>query len=75
MPNILTIRRVSQNFMQKLAALAITCTLGIMPYPFDPLGQCFSTFFQPRHTFLEQLTRRHTAYMALILYTRLTYNM
>src|SRR6218665_3014112 len=37
------------------------------------LCQCFPAFFQPRHTFLEPLTRRHTAFMALILDTRLTY--
>jgi len=35
--------------------------------------QCF---LQPRHTFLEPLTRRHTAFLVLILYTRcMMYNM
>jgi len=36
--------------------------------------QCFPTFFQPWHIFLEPLTRQHTAFMALNLYTRLTYD-
>jgi len=40
--------------------------------------QCFPTFFQARHTFLESLTRRHTAFMTLILSTctctKLTYD-
>ena len=31
------------------------------------LMQCFPTFFQPRHTFLEPITRRHTAFMTLNL--------
>ena len=35
---------------------------------FVTLHQCFPTFFQPRHTFLEPLSRRHTAFMALNLY-------
>src|SRR6218665_3719140 len=34
---------------------------------FFPLVQCLPTLFQPRHTFLEPLTRRHTAFMAIIL--------
>jgi len=38
------------------------------------LIQRFPTFFQPWHTYLELLPRRHTAFMALILYTRLTYD-
>jgi len=33
--------------------------------------QCYPNFLQPPHTFLEPLTRRHTAFMTLILYTRL----
>src|SRR6218665_141447 len=33
----------------------------------ERLDQCFPTFFQLRHTFLEPLTRRHTAFMALNL--------
>jgi len=41
-------------------------------YAANPLAQSFPTFFQPRHTFLEPLTRRHTAFMTLNLYTRLT---
>jgi len=32
------------------------------------LDQCFPTFFQSWHTFLEQLSRRLTAFLALILY-------
>ena len=35
---------------------------------------CFPTFFQPRHTFLEPLTRLHNAFVALRLYTRLTHS-
>src|SRR6218665_1826163 len=42
--------------------------------PTVTLNQCFPTFSQPRHTFLEPLTRRHTAFMALNLYTRLTHD-
>jgi len=38
------------------------------------LKQCFPTFFQPRHTFLEPITRRHTAFMTPNLYTRLAYD-
>src|SRR6218665_1109455 len=53
----------------------IFCVLPIhcIQYTLYRLRQCFPTFFQPRHTFLEPLTRRHTAFMGLILYTRLTY--
>src|SRR6218665_567739 len=36
---------------------------------FDTLTQCFPTFFQPRHTYLEPLITRHTAFMTLILYS------
>jgi len=30
------------------------------------LVQCFPTFFQSRHTYLESLPRRHTAFVSLI---------
>ena len=41
-----------------------SCFLGKSKY-FMFVEQCFPTFFQPRHTFLEPLTRRHTAFIAL----------
>jgi len=31
---------------------------------------CSPTFFLPGHTFLEPFTRRHTAFMVLILYVQ-----
>ena len=33
---------------------------GMAFHTSGPLQQCFPTFFQPRHTYLEPLTRRHT---------------
>jgi len=54
-----------------LAEVKIQLLAGESSYP---LYQCLPTFFQPRQTFLEPLTRRHTAFMALI-YTRLIYDL
>src|SRR6218665_2721999 len=51
--------------------MSLRLDTGSQPWPplFNSLVQCFPTFFQPGHTYLEPLTRRHTtAFLTLIMY-------
>src|SRR6218665_885325 len=65
---------LNQNSSWFISLFSLNQNMPLLSLLTDSLHQCFPTFFQPRHTFLEPITRRPTAFMTPNLYTRLAYD-